>query len=59
MRIATHTVCKQKINRKMCCVKHIKDKESYLYPVLPTNANGKDYAIKRPLSRGNDEYGRL
>jgi hypothetical protein len=51
MRSATHTVCKQKINRKMCRVKHIKDKESYLYPVLPANENGKYYAMKRPLGR--------
>ena len=46
MCIATHTVCKQKINRKMCRVKHIKDKESYLYPVLPVKKNVKYYATK-------------
>ena len=51
MRITAHTVCKQKINRKMCRVKHIKDKESYLYPVLPANENGKYNAIKRLIAK--------
>ena len=60
MRSATHTVCKQKINRKMCRVKHIKDKESYLYPVLPANENGKYCATKSPLGRqSKSKYGRL
>ena len=47
MRIATHTVCKQKINRKMCRVKHIKkDKESYLFQSYPASVNGKNSATK-------------
>ena len=41
----------------MCCVKHIKDKENYLYPVLPVKVNGKYYATKGLMT--SEDYGRL